>query len=161
MFEQMETLDFTTYTLFLCVNPNGYLKKLQGSAFNNGMSAVRCSAQEWGVPSYFSGFWKSRVSDFIPALDYIIVATLTWPSVGVKPNTWKSWGFGVPWDSWMFRVRQQDPKHLALGVFLVSLERSWSVDIENALALGIWTSVAQVMGKRRAGSQIGSLTPDH
>jgi hypothetical protein len=43
------------------------------------------------------------------------VATLTWPSVGVKPNTWKSWGFGVPRDSRMFRARQQDPKHLALG----------------------------------------------
>jgi hypothetical protein len=43
----------------------------------------------------------------------------------------------------------------------VSLERSWSVDIENGLALAIWTSAAQVMGKRRAGSQIGSLTPDH
>jgi hypothetical protein len=27
--------------------------------------------------------------------------------------------------------------------------------------LAIWTSVAQVMGKRRAGSQTGSLTPDH
>jgi len=76
MFEQMETLDFTTYILFLCVNPNGYLKKLQGFAFNNGMSAVRCSAQEWGVPSYFSGFWKFRVSDFILALDYIIVTTV-------------------------------------------------------------------------------------
>jgi len=44
-----------------------------------------------------------------------IVATLTWPSVGVKPNTWKSWGFGVLRDSRMFRARQQDPKHLALG----------------------------------------------
>jgi hypothetical protein len=43
-------------------------------------------------------------------------------------------------------------------VFLVSLERSWSVNIENGLALVIWTSVAQVMGKRRAGSQTGSLT---
>jgi hypothetical protein len=43
------------------------------------------------------------------------VATLTWPSVGVKPNTWKSWGFGVLRDSRMFRARQQDPKHLALG----------------------------------------------
>jgi hypothetical protein len=27
--------------------------------------------------------------------------------------------------------------------------------------LVIWTSAAQVMGKRRAGSQTGSLTPDH
>ncbi len=45
----------------------------------------------------------------------VIVATLTWPSVGVKPNTWKSWGFGVLRNSRMFRARQQDPKHLALG----------------------------------------------
>ncbi len=44
------------------------------------------------------------------------VATLTWPSVGVKPNTWKSWGLGVLRDSRMFRGRQQGPKHLALGV---------------------------------------------
>jgi hypothetical protein len=43
------------------------------------------------------------------------VATLTWPSVGVKPNTWKSWGFGVLRDSRVFRAQQQDPKHLALG----------------------------------------------
>ncbi len=42
------------------------------------------------------------------------VATLTWPSVGVKPNTWKGWGFGVLRDSRMFRARQQDSKHLAL-----------------------------------------------
>jgi hypothetical protein len=46
-------------------------------------------------------------------------------------------------------------------VFLVSLERSWNVDIENALAFSIWTSAAQVMGKGRAGSQTDSLTPDH
>ncbi len=38
----------------------------------------------------------------------------------------------------------------------MSLERSWNVDIENGLALAIWTSAAQVMGKRRAGSQIGT-----
>jgi hypothetical protein len=41
------------------------------------------------------------------------------------------------------------------------LRRSWDVDIENGLALVIWTSAAQVMGKRRAESQTGSLTPDH
>jgi hypothetical protein len=46
-------------------------------------------------------------------------------------------------------------------VFLVSLERSRSVDIVNGLALVIWTSAPQVMGKRRAGSQTGNLTPDH
>jgi hypothetical protein len=43
-----------------------------------------------------------------------------------------------------------------IGVLLVSLERSWNVDIENGLALAIRTSAAQVMGKRRAGSQTGS-----
>ncbi len=43
------------------------------------------------------------------------VATLTWPSAGVKPNTWKSWGFGVLRDSQRFRARKQDPKQLALG----------------------------------------------
>jgi len=61
MFEQMETWDFTTYALFLCVHYNGSLKKLQGSAFNNGMSAVRCSAQEWGVPSCWS--WANNVEN--------------------------------------------------------------------------------------------------
>jgi hypothetical protein len=39
------------------------------------------------------------------------------PSVGVKPNTWKSWGIGVLRDSRMFRPQQQGPKHLALGCF--------------------------------------------
>jgi hypothetical protein len=48
-----------------------------------------------------------------------------------------------------------------IGVLLASLKRSWNVDIENALALAIRTSVAQVMGKRRAESQTASLTPDH
>jgi hypothetical protein len=52
----------------------------------------------------------------------------------------QSWGLGVLRDSRMFRVRQQGPKNLALS---------------------IWTSVTQVMGKRRAGSQTSSLTPDH
>ncbi len=34
-----------------------------------------------------------------------IVATPLWPSVGVKPNTWKSRGFGVLRDSRMFKAR--------------------------------------------------------
>ncbi len=38
---------------------------------------------------------------------------------GVKPNTWKKWGFGVLRDSQMFRAWQQGPKHLAWGVFSV------------------------------------------
>jgi hypothetical protein len=53
------------------------------------------------------------------------------------------------------------PKTPRIEMFLVSLKRSWNVNIENGLALVIWTSAAQVMGKRRAGSQTGSLTSDH
>jgi hypothetical protein len=36
-----------------------------------------------------------------------------------------------------------------IGVFLISLERSWSVDVQNGLVWVIRTSIAQVMGKRR------------
>jgi hypothetical protein len=53
-----------------------------------------------------------------------------------------------------------------LEVFFIPLERLWSVNVENVLAWAIWTSPAQVMVERRvgsqtAGSQTGSLTPDH
>jgi hypothetical protein len=46
------------------------------------------------------------------------------------------------------------PKTPRIGVFLVSLERSRNLDIENGLALAIRTFVAQVMGKRRAGVKL-------
>jgi hypothetical protein len=36
-----------------------------------------------------------------------------------------------------------------------------SVDVENGLAWAIWTFAAQVMAKRRVGSQTSNLTPDH
>jgi hypothetical protein len=88
------------------------------------------------------------------------VATPLWPSVGVKPNTPKVGDLessGTP-KCLEFDNKAQKPH---IEVFLVSSESSRSVDIENGLALAIWTSVAQVMGKRRAGSQTGSLTPDH
>jgi len=48
-----------------------------------------------------------------------------------------------------------------LEVFFIPLERSWIVNVQNGLAWAIWTSTAQVMGKRRVESQIDSLTPDH
>jgi hypothetical protein len=38
-----------------------------------------------------------------------------------------------------------------IGVFFISMERSWSVDVQNGLAWAIWTYAAQAMGKRRAG----------
>ncbi len=70
-------------------------------------------------------------------------------------------GIGVLRDSRKLRRRFGRPKHLALGCFWWHWKRSWNLDIENALAFSIWTSAAQVMGKRRVGSQTGSLTPDH
>jgi hypothetical protein len=48
-----------------------------------------------------------------------------------------------------------------IRVLFIPLKRSWSVNVQNGLAWAIWTSVAQVMGKRRVGSQTDSLTPDH
>jgi hypothetical protein len=52
-------------------------------------------------------------------------------------------------------------KNQWLEEFLISLESPWNVDVQNGLASPIWTSKTQVMAKKRAGSQIGSLTPDH
>jgi len=40
-----------------------------------------------------------------------------------------------------------------LEAFFISLESYWSVDVENGLAWTIWTSVAQVMAKRRVENQ--------
>jgi hypothetical protein len=59
------------------------------------------------------------------------------------------WGVKTPW----------------LVALFISMERSWSVDVQNGIALLIWTSETQVMAKRRPGSRTpGSppvLTPDH
>jgi hypothetical protein len=88
------------------------------------------------------------------------VAPLLWPSVGVKPNTWKSWeleSFGTPECS-EFDSKGQNTSHWdVLGV----IEKVLKGRYQNCLALAIRTSAAQVMGKRKAGSQTGSLTPNH
>jgi hypothetical protein len=76
---------------------------LQG---NQGVGTTTCS---------YSQQVRHQFICYPLVVDRLSVATLTWPSVGVKPNTWKSWGLGVLRDSRMFRARQQDPKHLALG----------------------------------------------
>jgi len=48
-----------------------------------------------------------------------------------------------------------------IEVFLIPLESSWSVDVQNGLAWAISTCVTQVIGEKRAESQIVNLTPDH
>jgi hypothetical protein len=42
-----------------------------------------------------------------------------------------------------------------------SLESYWSLNVQNGIAWPIRTSATQVMAKRKVGSQISSLTPDH
>jgi hypothetical protein len=76
---------------------------------------------------------------------------LTLPKVG----TWSPPGL------LQLQSSTEEGKTPCLEVFFISLERSWSLDVENGLAWAIWTSAAQVMVERKAGSQTGSLTPDH
>jgi len=92
------------------------------------------------------------------------VATPLWGKCEVathtpKNGTWES--SGTPENS---KNDCKGQKNLHWN-FFIPLERSWNVDVRNDLAWTIWTSTAQVIGQRKAGSQIanqtGSLTPDH
>jgi hypothetical protein len=70
--------------------------------------------------------------------------------------TLPKWGLGSP--PWLPKTQSSIArvKKPCLDVFFLPLERSWSVDVENGLALAIRTSVAQVMYERNVGSQTGS-----
>jgi hypothetical protein len=59
-------------------------------------------------------------------------------------------------ETWKLNFRGQTP---CPEVFLIPLERSWSVDVENGLASAIRTFVAQVMVERRARSQTANSQP--
>jgi hypothetical protein len=72
-----------------------------------------------------------------------------------KVRTW------IPPGLPQFQSSTAEGKTPRLEVFFISLERPWSVDVENGLAWAIWTSAAQAMVKRRFESQIGNLTPGH
>jgi hypothetical protein len=54
----------------------------------------------------------------------------------------QSWGFGVLWDSWMFRARQQGPKHLRLRC-------SW----------GHWKGLETYISKMASHWSFGHLQP--
>jgi hypothetical protein len=86
-----------------------------------------------------------------PQFEVSVRMRLTLPKVG----TWSP--PGLP----QLQSSIAEVKTPRLDAFFIRLERSWSVDVENGLAWAIKTSAAQVMAKRRAGSQTGSLTPDH
>jgi len=75
------------------------------------------------------------------------------------PKATPTLGDGVPVDSRNFRERFEGSKFNGLWIFYIIgklLERRCL----NGLALLIQTSKIQVMGKRRAGSQIANLIPD-
>jgi hypothetical protein len=71
------------------------------------------------------------------------------------------WGLGSPPGLLKLQSSIIGVKTPCIGVFFISLESYQSVVVENGFAWAIWTSAAHVMAKRRAGSQIASLTPDH
>ncbi len=81
--------------------------------------------------------------------------------------TLPKWGFGSP-------SRLGSPQGLSklqssitrfktphIGVLFMSLKSYRSVNVKKGLARAIWTSVAQVMAKRKAKSQTNSLNPDY
>ncbi len=88
------------------------------------------------------------------------VATLLWESVRMKFTLLK-WGLGSPPGLPKLQSSIPGVKTPCIGVLFISLKNYRSVDVENGLAWAIWTSVTQVMAKRRAGSQTNSLAPDH
>jgi hypothetical protein len=88
----------------------------------------------------------------------------------LQPHFWKSvrmtltlpkWGLGSPLGLPKLQSSIVRVKTHRFETFFMTLESYWSVNVENDLAWAIWTSSAQVMAKRRARSQTGSLTPDH
>jgi hypothetical protein len=75
--------------------------------------------------------------------------------------TLPKWGLGSPSGLPKLQSLIAGVKTPRIKVFFISLKSYQSVDVENGLALAIWTYVAQVMTKRKVGTQIGNLTPDH
>jgi hypothetical protein len=71
------------------------------------------------------------------------------------------WGFRSPLRLSKFQSSIAGVKTPCIEAFFKSLESYRSVDIENGLTWAIWTSIAQVMMKRKVGSWTVSLIPDH
>jgi hypothetical protein len=103
---------------------------------------------------------NSELQHYKLGLGWSNVATPLWAKCEGEAHTPKSGSWSPPGlpktQSAILGVKS--PRIWAL---LMSLESYWSVDVQNGLAWTIWTFATQVMGKRRARSQTGSLTPDH
>jgi hypothetical protein len=72
--------------------------------------------------------------------------------------TLPKWGLGSPSGLPKLHSSITGVKTPRLKTLFISLESYQIVNVENGLALAIWTSASQVMAKRKVGSQIGSLT---
>jgi len=88
----------------------------------------------------------------------------------LQPHFWKSvkmtltlpkWGLESPPGLLKLQSSITKVKTPCLEALFISLESYQSVDVENGLALAIWTFVAQVMAKKRVENQTDSLTSDH
>jgi hypothetical protein len=66
-------------------------------------------------------------------------------------------GLGSPSGLLKFQSSIAGAKTPCIGLFFISLESYQNVDVENDFAWAIWTSIAQVMAKRRVESQIGNF----
>jgi hypothetical protein len=69
-------------------------------------------------------------------------------------------GVGVWWTPGTSEKDCKGQNPSPCGVLYI-IEKLLKRNVQNGLAWPIWTSATQVMAKRRVGSQIGSLTPDH
>jgi hypothetical protein len=118
----------------------------QGSVFLDEGNAISTCFKIWWK-YYFVGvlnvsqphFWES------------VKMTLTLPK----------WGLGSPPGLPKRKSRIAGVKTPRIGVFFISLESYENLNVKNELAWAVWTFAAQVMCKRRARFQTGSLTPDH
>jgi len=110
--------------------------EFKGNSFRT-LEAVGMTGILFEILCHIMGSWKRSLSQ--PYFGQVWGWSPTLGKVGI----WSPLGLSNVQSSTV------GPKTPRIGVFLVSLERSWSVDIENALALAIRTSTAQVMGKRR------------
>jgi len=88
----------------------------------------------------------------------MVVATPLWGSVKMK-LTLPKLGLGSPLGFPKLQSSITGVKTPRIGVFSISLESYWSVDVENGLTWAIWTFVAQVMAKRGPGVKLAIWLP--
>jgi hypothetical protein len=99
--------------------------------------SLELSNSTWNIPYTQGNQGDSQLSQ--PHFGQSVMMRLTLPKV----RTWSP--PGLP----RFQSSTAKGKTTRLEVFFIPLERSWSVDVQNGLAWAIWTSAAQVMGKKK------------